>query len=132
MQRGDAQTIDENALDELLRAHVGQGRIERQHQDRVDACRRQQTQSFGNQREQPRRNPGGAEDCSGCEIEADGQRLGVFRARLIALRTSESSRWPRCTPSKLPMATTVCPRVAGISFIDRYTGIVCAGVSLIG
>ncbi len=58
----------------------------------------------------------GAEDADGVRIEGDGERFAASpeedRARARALTWSMTQRWPRCTPSKLPMVATVGPKLA--------------------
>ena len=98
----------------------GERRVEGQHHNRVDARPGQQPHPFGHRRQQPRRLRG-AQKLLRVRIEGDGD--GARSEPRASSTTAERiSRWPRCTPSKLPIAATEGPNPAGISAIERNTG----------
>ena len=101
---GDREPVEQDALDEFLGAQRRQRRVEAQHDRAVEPGRRQQPQlvALVGEAEQRLLRP---EEAARMRLEGQrGRRPGerAARSRAVAI----TAWWPRCTPSKLPIATT--------------------------
>ena len=101
---GDGEPPDQDARDEILRGKPRQRRVEAQHDRAVEPGRGQEPQlrALVGEAEQRLVGPEEAAGCGSKVSAAAGRPSASARARAAAI----TARWPRCTPSKLPMATT--------------------------
>ena len=83
-------------------------RRERDDEDDVDAGLGDERELVG-EREQLRRGGLRRDDLVGIAVERDRDRVARRASRASATVSASSAWWPRCTPSKTPIATTAGP-----------------------
>jgi hypothetical protein len=86
-------------LVESLGREGGEARVEALHEDDLDAGRRDRLEALGERSEAARNSRG-----SGSKVST---ALARPRSRACAATLRISAAWPRCTPSKLPIASAV-------------------------
>ena len=98
------EPLDQDARDKILRSHARQRGIEGQHDRPVEPGRSEKPQ-FGGLVGQPEQRLAGIEEGARMRLEGQHRRRpsqALWRDRCA---TAITARWPRCTPSKLPMAS---------------------------
>ena len=118
----DAEAADQDALDEILRRGGGERGVEGHDDGAVEPGRRQQPQLVALAREleqrvlRPQEQP---------RMRREGQRRGLAAERLRRACSAApiTARWPRCTPSKLPIATTAPASAPGVAVAHDMKGV---------
>ena len=123
----NSETLHQYLLDEIFRGEFGQGSTESKHDCAVKAGGGEEPQ-FGGFIGEPEQRLIRVEECPRMRLEGEcGSR---FAERERARKRRRDHRFmPRCTPSKLPMATAA-PRNASAGAQSRTTLKVFAGIGL--
>ena len=101
----DRQPVDQDVGDELLGGQPGERRVEGQHDRTVETGCGEEPQLGGLGRSGGMSGASGWKKLRGCGSKVSAA-AGRWMARARSSAASITARWPRCTPSKLPMATT--------------------------
>ena len=99
--------------------HRGERLVEGEHQRAGEAGRREQAQLRSRVGEAEHRI-GRAQHVARMRLERHGDRRGCRARAARAIAASITARWPRCTPSKLPIAATA-PRSAATCGASSWT-----------
>ena len=99
----DFERADQYFFDESLRRHSRERGVEAQANQPVHA-QRLDRRRFGREQRQAEDDRAADEMIGGMRLEGQyGARRSAFRRERLAVRAM-TARWPRCTPSKLPIA----------------------------
>src|SRR5262249_6238614 len=124
----DVKACEENATNKVLRGQAGERRVEAQHDRAGKSGRGQEPQLRALVGEAEQRLLGSEETarmrrereqrgCGSKVSAAAGRESALARASAAAI----TARCPRCTPSKLPMATTAPSRAWSAGASPRMT-----------
>ena len=110
----DAEAADQDALDEVLGRGAGERGVEGHDDGAVEPGGGEQAQLVALARELEQRllRP---EEAARMRLEGQRRRLAAERRGRARSAASITARWPRCTPSKLPIATTAPRKRAGVA-----------------
>ena len=110
----DAEPVDQDLARRIPRPRAGERRVEGQHHRAVEPGRGEQPQLRRSGGE-PEQGLVGPEKAARMRLEGQRQRPAACALARAPIAASITARWPRCTPSKLPIATTGRPQPATAS-----------------
>jgi len=115
----DPEPLDQVMVNEILRRGSGPGLVEGHHDSAGEPGSSQQPQLSGLVGE-PELGLFGLKKLRGCGSKVTAS-AGRPWARPICRAAAITARWPRCTPSKLPIATTAPFGMAVAGVVSRIT-----------
>ncbi len=115
----DSEPGDEIVVNEILSGGAGARAVEGHHHRAVETGAGEQPQ-LGVFVGQPELRRVGAEETAGCGSKVTAY-AGLPSLRAMSMAAAITTRWPRWTPSKLPIATTAPRTISFWGVVSRMT-----------